>query len=237
MNLGYQVRITDRDWFQSQSLFLFSHWPPLLCRFESFLVVWYDYAMEDKIQALREFIQVKAASKEFVHHKWFAHWHLELVEKISLQLHAHYPDADQDIIRVMAWLHDYGKIIDFDNQHDHKYVDEGKNILLNLGFNEHFAQEVADNIKRHDSKLNIDQANIETQIVSSSDGCSHLVGPFISLYWWENPGKSLEAIMEENARKLRVDWDKKVTLPEARSAYKALHDSEFNKSQGVIPVL
>mgnify|MGYP000931649644 FL=1 len=193
--------------------------------------------MDDKVQKLREYITEKSASESFVHYKWFAKWHLSIVEHIAEQLLSHYPDADPEIVRVMTWMHDYGKIVDFDNQYDHKYVEDGKNVLIGLGFDVQFAESVAENIKTLDKKENIDQANIEVQIVSSADGCSHLVGPFGSLYWWEHPDKDFEEIMQDNVHKLNTDWDKKVTLPEARAAYRAFHDMELNKAEGVIPSL
>jgi hypothetical protein len=79
-------------------------------------------------------------------------------------------------------MHDYGKIIDFDNQYDHAYVEQGKHLMIELGFEESYALIVAENIKTLDAKENIETANVETQIVSSADGCSHLVGPLTSLY-------------------------------------------------------
>lgn len=193
--------------------------------------------MDNKIQTLRDVIAKKASSQTFVHHKWFTKWHLEIVEHIATQLLAHYPEADGNTVIVMVWMHDYGKIVNFASQYDHALVDEGKNMLIELGFDPQFAEKVAANIKNLDSKTNIDQSNIETQIVSSADGCPHLVGPFISLYWRENPDKEFEELMKENERKLSVDWDKKVTLKEARQAYQAMHDIEIRKALGSVPSL
>lgn len=191
--------------------------------------------MELKLDALRDFVREKASNTEFVHHKWFARWHLEVVEKIAANLLEYYPEADSDIVYAMVWMHDYGKIIDFANQYDHSYVDAGRNELIKLGFDDDFAYTVAENIKTLDKKDDLEHANIETRIVSSSDGCSHLVGPFMSLYWWENPQKPFEEIMQDNIRKLTVDWEKKVVIPEALSAFKNLHDIALDTAKGTVP--
>lgn len=193
--------------------------------------------MEDSLQKIREVIAERASSINFVHHTWFVEWHLKVVEHISRQLLVHYPAADENIVIAMAWMHDYGKIINYATQHDTALIDEGRRLLIERGLDAPFAEQVAENIKILDSKTNIEQANIETQIVSSADGCSHLVGPFISLFWQENPDLSLEQLMQENVRKLTVDWDKKVTLQEARTAYQTMHDIELAKAQGALPAL
>lgn len=193
--------------------------------------------MEKNIEKLKSVVTEKASREEFVHNKWFIKWHIEIVEHIALQLTKHYPEADKNIVTVIAWMHDYGKIVNFAKQYDYALVDEGKNLLIEIGFEPEFAEKVSANIKTLDSKIDLDRANIETQIVSSADGCSHLVGPFISLYWWENPQKNYKEIMSENTRKLSVDWENKVTLKEARDIYQQMHDNELHKAQGFIPSL
>jgi len=190
--------------------------------------------MEERLNDLKLFITHRAAQSDFVHHKWFTRWHLEVVESLARDLVVFYPEADKDIIIAMCWMHDYGKIIDFDNQYDHKYIEEGRQEMIKLGFDEFFATTVTENIKTLDQKDNLVNANIETRIVSSVDGCSHLVGPFLSLYWWENPKTPFEDIMRENVRKLTVDWDLKVVLPEAKAAYQTLHDNAMDRAIGKI---
>jgi predicted enzyme related to lactoylglutathione lyase len=190
--------------------------------------------MDEKIAKLKEFITEKSSNPNFTHHKWFVTWHLEIVERIAEDLLRHYPDADKDIVRAMVWMHDYGKIIDFDSQYSHEHVDTGRTELVKLGFNEDLANTVAKNIKILDAKVNLHTSPIEVQIVSSADGCSHLVGPFIRLYWWQNPQQPYQEIMAENIRKLTGDWDKKVVLPEARRAYQKRHDISIEQS-GQLP--
>lgn len=197
----------------------------------------YNHLMESNLQKLKDFITEKASNEEFAHHKWFVRWHLEIVEDIAMQLVRHYPEADTDIVSAMVWMHDYGKIVDFDGQFDEKHTEAGRDILVNLGFDPGFAERVAENIRVLDRKENLHEASIETQIVSSADACSHLVGPFVSLYWRENPHKEVEETMAENVRKFTVDWDKKVTLSEARDTYQALHDMEIKKAKGVVTSL
>jgi hypothetical protein len=145
-----------------------------------------------------------------------------------------YPEADEATLIALSWMHDYGKIIDYDNQYDHRYIEEGRLSMISLGFEESFATMIAESIKVFDNKDHLENESIEIRIVSSADACSHLVGPFISLYWHENPQKSFEEIMIENKRKFGVDWDLKVTIPEARRTYQQLHDDAMLHASGEI---
>lgn len=176
--------------------------------------------MQDKILELKAQVSEAAANPDFVHHRWFVKWHLEIVEKIAFELLEFYPNADKDLVEVMAWMHDYGKILDFDNQYQ-TTLTKGKELLRNQGFTEDFVNTVIDNIELLDNKMNVDLHNapIEVQIVSSADGCSHMVGPFMSVWWLENANKSFEELMMDNKKKLDKDWNRKIVLPEARKAF------------------
>jgi len=194
----------------------------------------YTIAMKQQLTDLENFIRASAQDPGFVHRKWFVQWHLEIVEKLARELLVKHPDADADLVIAMVWLHDYGKLLDFDSQHAREHIDAGRDKLMELGFGPAFAAKAADYIELADTKENLDQAPIEVQILASADGCSHLVGPFIRLWWWEHPGQPYEEIMKENIRKLTVDWEKKVVLPEARAAFQTRHDIALEQS-GTLP--
>lgn len=176
--------------------------------------------MQDKIIELKAQVSEAAANPDFVHHNWFVKWHLEIVEKIVFELLEFYPNADKDVVEVMAWMHDYGKILDFDNQYQ-TTLTKGKELLKSLGFAGDFIDRVIDNIELLDNKMNVDlhTAPIEVQIVSSADGCSHMVGPFMSVWWLENANKPFEELMTDNQKKSDKDWNRKIVLPEARKAF------------------
>jgi len=77
------------------------------------------------------------------------------------------------------------------------------------------------------------------QIVSTADGCSHMTGPFLSIFWNEATdatfaGKSLEDLLSLNVAKLEKDWKYKIVLPEARQAFEPRY--RFLKEQaGQLP--
>lgn len=190
--------------------------------------------MEELLDKLRQFITQKAANPDFVHHKWFIKWHLEIVETLSIDMHKYYPQADKDTLIALGWMHDYGKIIAYDTQYDHAHIEAGRQAMIALGFNEAFATKIAESIKIFDKKDHLENESIEIRIVSSADACSHLNGPWVSLYWHENPTIPFETIMKENTRKLGGEWELKVTIPEAIKSYQQLHDDAMFHANGTI---
>lgn len=190
--------------------------------------------MDELFDKLRAFVTEKAANPDFRHHEWFVKWHLEIVETLSKDMMKYYPEADEDTLIALGWMHDYGKIIDYDTQYDHAHIEQGRKEMIRLGFDEVFATKIAESIKIFDKKDHLENESIEIRIVSSADACSHLVGPWISLFWHENPQIPFEDIMKENLRKVGGEWALKVTIPEAIEAYQSLHDDMVFHAEGTI---
>ncbi|HRF28179.1 MAG TPA: HD domain-containing protein [Candidatus Saccharibacteria bacterium] len=188
-----------------------------------------------KIDAFIAHVREISANPNFIHHKWFVKWHLQLVERIAIELVDFYPEVDKDFMRLLAWLHDYGKILDFDNEKE-MTLTAGKQKLLELGFSEETVRHAIDCVEMMDNHLTLDmnEAPIEVRIISSADGCAHMVGPFYDLWWYENPNKNYEELMQDNIIKLKKDWDRKIVIPEARQAFK-LRNEYHLEQKGVLP--
>ncbi len=180
--------------------------------------------MKSPIDSLKSQIIELSKDIRFIHHPWFVKYHLAIVEKISSELCEIYADSDKDLVQTMVWLHDYGKILNYDKQYEMTQK-SGLEFLLKLGFDEKFAIKALEYIQMVDSKLTLDlkKAPIEVKIVSSADGAAHLVGPFFAVYLQEFHEKPLADLMAGNIHKAITDWERKIVLPEVKRAFEARH--------------
>lgn len=171
--------------------------------------------MKDKILKIREIVDLKCSDSMFKHHKWFFKYHIEIVLQISKELCKYYKKVNQDIIEVLVYLHDYGKILGSSHPDETTLV-ESKRILNELSFDQKDIEIILDYLNQIDSLDSFENAPIEVKILSSADGASHFIGPFFSIYYWENPNLSLDDILSSNLRKIDKDWNKKIVLKEVK---------------------
>lgn len=93
----------------------------------------------DTLETLKKEIRYLAQEQKFLHNEWFVQYHIELAEEIATELCDIYTHANKEMVMVLVWFHDYGKIIDFENQHK-ATQEKGLEKLLELGFDEEFAK-------------------------------------------------------------------------------------------------
>ena len=112
----------------------------------------------------------------------------------------------------------------------------GSSLLGEIGFPSEFSATLLESVAVLDSAWDIDlsKSRIEVQIVSSADGCSHLVGPFFYFWWWENSDKPFEDLMADNRQKIFKDWHRKIVLPEAKDRFEPRYRILVEQS-GMIP--
>jgi hypothetical protein len=176
--------------------------------------------MKDNLEKFKAQVRMLCADPKFIHHPWFVEWHLEIVSRISAELAEHYPEADKDMVELLAWFHDYGKPFSWANDKE-ATISEGLPALRTMGFDEEIVQKIAAWMELFDNAQEYDlhDAPIEVQIVSSADGCSHTTGPFMQIFWKEFADRPYEQLMDGNRNKAQRDWDRKIVLPEARQAF------------------
>jgi len=190
--------------------------------------------LEQKIQTFKALVVQSAKQPSFIHHKWYVKYHLEIVEKIALELCERYPQADTQMVNTLVWLHDYGKNIDVENGDKITQI-TGRKTLNILAFPSDFARKALKYAALIDSDLSTKKdIPIEVKIVSSADGAAHFVGPFFSLWWYENSDKSMEELMEDNIRKAQKNWTKKILLPEIKTAFRPRYEMLLEQC-GYIP--
>jgi hypothetical protein len=65
-------------------------------------------------------------------------------------------------------------------------------------------------------EIDLSTAPIEVQIVSSCDAASHYIGPFMTIDWRENSQLAIDELFDRGAKKMKKDFERRVTLPEVR---------------------
>jgi hypothetical protein len=172
------------------------------------------------IELIKRNVIQMAEDPIFIHHLWYVTHHLTIVEAISLELCDRYPKADVDLVLLLVWMHDYEKIT---RQVSPESKISEQDFLTQFGIGSDRIQQVLNSIEIIDRKNpeELRTAPIEIQILSSADGAAHLVGPFFSIYWWENPHLSIEELRSRNLKKLTTDWEGKIVLSEVKQAFES----------------
>jgi len=187
------------------------------------------------LASFEKHVREVAKDKKFIHNQWFVQYHLEIVEQIALEACELYPEANKDFVQLLCWLHDYGKILDFDNQYQ-KTLSEGQKKLREIGFSEEVIEKAVESIRIIDSKVfkDISAASIEIRIVSSADAASHHVGPFFKFWWHENPTRTIDQLLKDDVEKSEKDWQRKMVIPEIREAF-AERRKIHKEQSGMLP--
>lgn len=189
--------------------------------------------MDEPNNKLKALVVKLCAEQSFIHHGWFVKYHLEIIEKIVSELLVIYKEADKDLTRSMVWIHDLAKIKGLDVDVPSKEISE---LMTEAGFSDGYINKTIEYLSIFEKKMEIDLslAPIEVRIVSSADGVSHMVGPFMSIFFYENPTKSIEDITQGNINKSKKDWERKIVLPEVKKAFEGRYNFTL-ESNGDIP--
>lgn len=182
--------------------------------------------MHEKIDKFKYHVKSLCDNPNFIHNAWYFEYHLQIVEKISSNLCLQYPTANKNLTLLLVWLHDYKKIAQYNTTEivDQKYVER---VLQQFGFDDSIISKSLEYVIQIDLKENLSNIDVplEVKIISSADGASHLLSPFYFIYWKENYEDTIEEIISENLRKLKIDWEKKIVLPELQDQIKPIYHS------------
>lgn len=179
--------------------------------------------MEDLKLKLNEFKKIvieNCKNESFEYKEWFISDHLEIVEKIAMELCDIYKEADRDVVFALVWFHDFGKPIDDKNE---RIITKEKGIeaMKLIGLNESFINKVYESWVRMEMKNEIDISKepIEVQIVSTADGASHFVGKFHATYFMDDKQETIKSLEKRLSSKIKQDWERKIVLPEVKKAF------------------
>ena len=166
------------------------------------------------------------------HDDWGFKYHIIPVVKNAVFL-AKKLNADLEVVEVAAYLHDLGiskKIMGdtYAKENDHHIVgaEEARNILKELNYSEEFIDSVANCILSHRGRKGPEPITIEQKIIANADAMAHF-DTFLDLFTFfvTKTTGSFEEAVEEIYKKMKRDWEIKLTLPEAKELVKPKYDA------------
>jgi putative nucleotidyltransferase with HDIG domain len=130
-------------------------------------------------------------------------------------------------VEIAALLHDIGRgHVGDDENHHIAGGPVAERILRNLGYPKEVIEEVKHAVVSHRSKKGIKPRTIIAKIVANADAMSHFDMLPVFYIWLGGKNMKIAEITEWIEKKLERDWNKKLTLPEARELveekYKAI---------------
>ena len=181
--------------------------------------------MKNGILKFKNIVIENCSRQDFAYRDWMVKFHLEIVEKIAMELCDVYSGADRDLVKALVWFHDFGKPIDEKNEREIT-AKEGLKVMLECGYELDFVNKVVEywNLMEKKNEIDLHTAPIEVQIVSSADGASHFTGVFHASYFRDDPSVPFANIQQELKEKIEKDWNRKIVLPEVKKAFQSRYE-------------
>jgi HD superfamily phosphodiesterase len=139
-----------------------------------------------------------------------------------------------EVVQVAAYLHDLGvskKIAGTDfssKENDHHIVgaEEARKVLTKLNYPGDFVEKVVNCVLSHRGRKGPEPVTLEQKIIANADAMAHF-DTFLDLFnfFATKTTSSFEEAVEEIYKKMKRDWEIKLTLPEAKEIVKPKYEA------------
>jgi putative nucleotidyltransferase with HDIG domain len=179
--------------------------------------------MNNKITKIRQLIK-----KRFEENDW--KYHIIPVVKYAKKLAKIYK-VNEEIVELAALLHDIGRVkFEDDEEHHLVGVPEAEKILKKYNYSEKVIAEIKHCVESHSVGKGPNPRTMIAKIIANADAMAHFDALPIFFFWggtWQgNHGWSFKESLKWVDDKIKRDWNKKITLPEAKKMaedkYKAI---------------
>ncbi len=179
------------------------------------------YKYMSKIEKVRKLVKSKFKETDWK-------YHMLPVVKYAKALGKKYK-VDAELVELAALLHDIGRTdIKHDEDHHIVGIPMAEEILKKFNYSDKVIKEVKHVVASHRTSKGEKPETMIAKIVANADAMAHFdVLPVF--FWWRKGRKdySFEDVLLWVDGKLRNDWEKKITLPEAKKISK--NNYEANK--------
>ncbi|MDO8648118.1 MAG: HD domain-containing protein [Candidatus Diapherotrites archaeon] len=138
--------------------------------------------------------------------------------------------ADLEVVETAAFLHDIGvaaKIAEFEVENDHHITGSeiAGEFLQKTGCKKEFIEKVKHCILAHRGRKGPKPETLEAEIIANADAMAHFES-FLTIFgYFLKTTSSFEEAVVEVEKKMQRDWNKKLTLPEAKEIVKPKYEA------------
>lgn len=159
-------------------------------------------------------------------------YHIIPVVKNALLL-AEKVDANKEVVEMAAYLHDIGRSITknnlkkFERENEHHIIGEkdSREFLKKWRYDKEFIEKVTHCVLTHRGRKGPEPKTIEAKIIACADAMAHF-DTFLDLFeTFLRTSKSFEEALTHIKEKMQRDWNKKLTLPEAKEIVKDKYEA------------
>lgn len=154
-------------------------------------------------------------------------YHIIPVAKYAKKLARTYK-VDEELAELAALLHDIGRT-DTKNDEDHHVlgVPKAEKILRKFNYPDKLIEDVKHAVISHRTSKGPKPKTMVAKIVANADAMAHF--DILPVFFWWKKGNSKNYSFEDNVqwvkKKLGKDWEKKITLPEAKKISKKNYEA------------
>ena len=175
--------------------------------------------MNSKITKIKKLVEEKFDKDDWK-------YHILSVVKYAKKLAKIYK-VDEEIVELAALLHDIGRIeIKDDKEHHIIGIPRAEKILREHNYSEDIIKQVLHCVESHRISKGPKPRTMIAKIIANADAMAHFDVLPIFFYWRGSRGENFEEILKWVDAKIEKDWNKKITLPEAKRTvekkYKAI---------------
>jgi uncharacterized protein len=176
----------------------------------------------NKLEEIKKIVREKHSEEDFK-------LHIIPVVKNSLLL-AKKLGADIEVVEVSAYLHDIGraKYTEGADEENHHIVGEKKaeEILKKLNYDNNFIEKVKHCVLSHRGSKEPKPKTLDAKIVNTADAMAHF-DSFLDLmvHFYEDYNQDLNKAISVLDAKIERDWNKKISIPEARKIAKPKYEA------------
>ena len=134
--------------------------------------------------------------------------------------------ADEELVELCALLHDIGAINFGAENHEKTGVPETEKILQQFNYSQEVINEVKHCIESHRGSGSTEPKTIIARIVKNADAMAHFDAiPVLIQFGLEKENNNIENAVKWVFDKIERDWNKKLTIPEAKEMIKEKYEA------------